>query len=479
MKILALLILAGAASLQAQIRNFSHIVVIVQENRTPDNLFQGLCTPPYGTSTSCSITPTGKQYNIQTSNWLDKSSPTHVTQPHVVPLANTYDLGHAHFAWVKQCDRNAAGVCTMDGASKLTCSPGKNCPAKPQFAYVDNSTGALNPYLELATQYGWANSMFQTNQGPSFPAHQYIFGATSAPSLAADHAGTFASENMSGKGRAAGCIAESTRLVQLIDSTGVEAPSNKMFPCFEHNTVIDLLQPRSITWRYYAPNANDIWTAPNAIQHICMPNGTNCTGADWKANLDLKPADVLTDVANCNLRQVTWVIPSGQNSDHAYTNTGGGPAWVASIVNALGTSWSATNHKCDYWGNNSNDATAIFVVWDDWGGWYDHRAPATLPPPQGGYQLGFRVPLLVVSAYTPVKVVDNTPHDFGSIVRFIEQNYGIPEGALTFADARATTNLTNFFDLNQAARPFLNIHAQVGAAFFLNDKRPMTDPDND
>ena len=476
-KMLALLALTCSVSLQAQIRNFGHIVVIVQENRTPDNLFQGLCTPPFGTSSSCSTTPTGKQYDIQTRNWLDNSSATGVTQPHSVLLANKYDLGHAHFAWVKQCDADAAGNCKMDGASKVNCSG--VCPAKPQFAYVDNSTGTVNTYLELATQYGWANNMFQTNQGPSFPAHQYIFGGTSAPSLSADHAGTFASENVIGAGKGAGCIASSTRVVQLIDGTGTEAPSNKIFPCFEHNTIADLLQPRNITWRYYAPSANDIWTAPNAIQHICMANGTTCTGTDWKANVDLNPAHVLTDIANCNLRKVTWVIPRGQNSDHAATNTGGGPAWVASIVNALGNSWAASNHKCDYWGNNSNDPTAIFVVWDDWGGWYDHRAPAKLAPPQGGYQLGFRVPLLVVSAYTPLQLVDNTRHDFGSLVRFIEQNYGITEGALTFADARASTNLTGFFNLNQAARPFLNLHAQVGAAFFLHDKRPMTAPDND
>jgi len=267
--------------------------------------------------------------------------------------------------------------------------------------------------------------------------------------------------------------------VQLIDSTGKENTSNQIYPCFEHNTVADLLQTRSMTWRYYAPSANSIWNAPNAIQHICVANGTTCTGADWTANVDLNPVHVLTDIGNCKLRQVTWVAPSGQNSDHANANTGGGPAWIASIVNAIGNSWVASGNKCDYWGNNSNDATAIFVVWDDWGGWYDHRAPKILAAPQGGYQLGFRVPLLVVSAYTPVQVVDNTPHEFGSIVRFVEQNFGIQEGALTFADARATSDLTGFFNLNQPARPFLNVHAQVGAAFFLNDKRPMTAPDND
>src|ERR1700722_2287487 len=104
----------------------------------------------------------------------------------------------------------------MDGAAAIHCSG--TCPAQPQFRYVDNSTGTLNPYLELATQFGWANLMFQTNQGPSFPAHQFLFGGTSAPSAADDAAGVFASENMSGTAKGtvagvAGCTAPSTTTV--------------------------------------------------------------------------------------------------------------------------------------------------------------------------------------------------------------------------------------------------------------------------
>ena len=78
----------------------------------------------------------------------------------------------------------------MDGAGDIPCSG--TCATTPQFKFVDNSTGILDPYLELATQYGWANYMFQTNQGPSFPAHQFVFGGTSAPNAADDAAGIFA-----------------------------------------------------------------------------------------------------------------------------------------------------------------------------------------------------------------------------------------------------------------------------------------------
>ena len=219
------------------------------------------------------------------------------------------------------------------------------------------------------------------------------------------------------------------------------------------------------------------WTAPNAIEHICQPSaptGGKCTGPDFVNNVDLKPADVLTDIGNCKLAAVSWVIPSGTNSDHAAKLVNiGGPAWVASIVNAVGNNPVCPNGEV-YWNN-----TAILVTWDDWGGWYDHEPPTVLPQPQGDYQYGFRVPFVFVSAYTPAAYVDNQRHDFGSVLRFIEHNFGITEGALAFADARAATDLTSFYNPNLLPRPFLTISAPKGAQYFINDTTPLTDPDDD
>jgi phospholipase C len=458
--------IAYAQTQTATNTSFQHVVVIFQENRTPDNLFQGLCTTP----TSCSTTPTTSQYNIQTNNWITKGG---VIQPGSVPLANNYDLSHTHPAWVTQCDLDTTtGKCKMDGAAGVPCSPAANCPPNPQFKFVDNSTGILNPYLTLATSYGWANFMFQTNQGPSFPAHQFIFGATSAPSSDEDHNGTYASENMSGTGSGAGCIADSGVLVQLIDSTGTEDPNNKIYPCFEHNTVPDLAGIAS--WRYYSPGAGSIWTAPDAIIHICGPSNGKCTGTPWLDNVDAtNPADFLTDVAspNCKLKEVTWVIPTAANSDHAKINDGGGPSWVASLVNAIGNNTCTNPDGTSFW-----NTTAIFITWDDWGGWYDHEVPTILASPFGGYQLGFRVPMIVVSALTSQGLINNGRHNFGSIIRFIEQNFGIMPGKLTFADSRATTDLTGFFNLT-TPRKFVTIPGGQSTATFL--AQPVVGPDND
>ena len=461
--------LCAVAFGQTPLSSFEHIVLIVQENRTPDNLFQGLCT----TAFSCSTNPRFSQYNIQTANWIDKTSPSHVTQPLTVALANTYDLDHSPTAFKRECDVNATThVCTMDGAALVACSG--TCLTQPQFRYVDNSTGTLNPYLELARQYGWANYMFQTNQGPSFPAHQFLFGGTSAPTTPDDAAGVFAAGNGQGGANIAGCIASTGTHVALIVPPGIMNTS--MFPCFEHNTIPDVL-PAGLTWKYYAPSAGSIWTAPDAINHICQPDlpvGGKCVGPEWVKNVVLAPQNVLTDIGKCALANVVWVIPKGQNSDHANVNSGGGPAWVSSVVNAIGSSTCKDVNGRSYW-----ETTAVVITWDDWGGWYDHEPPTILAQPQGDYQYGFRVPMIFVSAYTRAGLVENTRRDFGSILRFIEHNFGVPEGALTFADARAKDALDNFYDLRLAPRPFALIPAAKTATFFINDKTPALDPDTD
>ena len=219
-----------------------HIVIIFQENRTPDNLFYALCLPPYGTSASCSTSPSDTQYNIKMHNWLDKSVSGGTIEPQPEPLAIQYDMSHAHSGFTAECDADpATGKCKMDGAAGTGCTG--TCLTQPQFRYV--AAGQATPYMDLATQYGWANYMFQTNQGPSFPAHQFMFGGTSAPDAASDALGVYASENMSKSGVAgtsavAGCTAPSDTVVQLITPSG-ENPKDQVYPCFQHKTMADLL----------------------------------------------------------------------------------------------------------------------------------------------------------------------------------------------------------------------------------------------
>jgi phospholipase C len=475
---LAALCLTAPAS--AQIASFQHIILVIQENRTPDNLFQGLCTPTTTNPIPCSTQPGPGQYNIQTTAWLDNTSSNGMTNPKPVQFGLNYDIKHSHPAFTNMCDLNASGACAMDGAAHEACSS-QVCPTRAAFGFVDNSKGAVQPYLDLVAAYGWGNYMFQTNQGPSYPAHQFLFGATSAPSAADDANGIFAAENTPSS--LAGCAAPITTRVWLINPEGVEF--TEIFPCFEHQTVADLLEARAVSWRYYGSSgtagewvnstANGIWMAPNSIKHICVAAGQKCTGSEWTSNVEFSPSAILSDILNCNLRGVSWVTPDSFNSDHMgdVRNTGG-PSWVASIVNAVGTSKCKNPDGSSYW-----SSTAIVITWDDWGGWYDHEPPFIEAFPQGGYQMGFRVPLIVASAYTPAGFISNSPEDFGSVIRFVERNFGIMEGALTFADARGTGDLTEFFSLGNPARRFQAVKAPLSLRHFLTAKPSGLPVDDD
>jgi phospholipase C len=251
----------------------------------------------------------------------------------------------------------------------------------------------------------------------------------------------------------------------MIDASGAE--SSKMYPCFEHPTLTDLLNSAGKSWKYYTPSNAGIWVGPNAIQHICAPANSVCTGPDWVNNVVLNNTQVLTDISSGHLPAVSWVIPTGQASDHPGNNNGTGPSWVASIVNAIGGS--------SYWSN-----TAVIITWDDWGGWYDH-----VPPPKviedrtswgSGYVYGFRVPLIIVSPYAKAGYVSHVTHDFGSILKFIEQIFSLP--SLGYADA-AADDLSDCFNFSQTPLQFHTIAAPLSAEHFLNDHTPPLDPDDD
>ena len=431
-------------------RKINHVVIIFQENRTPDNLFHD----PVLIKRGADLASSGQTSTGQT------------VQLTPISLVTKYDLDHSHNAFLRAWNNGG-----MNGADRIPCFPSRNCPAFPQYRYVNPSE--VQPYLTMAETYTFGDRMFQTNQGPSFPAHQYILSGTSAIS---EKSTTYIAENPFGNARPdgkywAGCLAPPASKVWAIDTSNPDPHTPETLTsqlCYEHPTLTDLLNTANISWTYYAAGASTIWTAPNAIQHICVPAGppdaTVCTGSDWTNHVELRRHRILNDIAKSKLANVTWVIPDGQESDHAFGNKGRGPSWVAAVVNAIGQS--------PYWAD-----TAIIVTWDDWGGWYDHVAP---PAIRDSNEYGLRVPLIVISPYAKPQYISHVNHDFGSILKFTETVFGLPgiDPAVGYADSRSD-DLSDCFNFNQTPLVFTPIQAPVSADYFLHDKSPITPPDND
>jgi len=487
---------SGTKSIQTQIgvgggNKIQHVVIIFQENRTTDNLFQGLCSNP----NSCG---TGQnQYNIQNYGYVGttKVALTPVEEGLVTCNAhgkNCYDLGHGHNGFLVDCDWNGT-ECAMDGWNPNQCSP-QPCPANPQMQYVPGSADQL--YIQLAQTYAFGDNMFQTNQGPSYPAHQYIFGGTSAiclPGASDCPPGTTSTDYISGNptnnsradGTAGvGCLAPPGSSVKIIDTSQPfpndnEVELNGQYECMNRPTLADLLNSAGLTWRYYAAQDGSIWTAPDSIQEICLPttgppDQLACDGTQWNNNVVLEGsgAQILTDIQAGDLANVTWVIPDGPNSDHAGNTVDNGPSWVDNIVNAVGQS--------PFW-----SSTAIIVAWDDWGGWFDHVVPPIRNNPDSypnSYEYGYRVPIIVISPFGKPNYVSHQQNDFGSILLFIEEQFLPPNTYINgggYADSYALGDLSDFFDFSQDAVKFQPIKPDVGPEVFINSKAPPTPPDND
>jgi len=426
-----------------------HVVIIFQENRTPDNLFHDQVLIDRGADIASSgITSTGETVPITP-----------------VSLVTPYDLDHGHRGFLLEWDNGAMDGGDLVGVWCTPTHPDCDPPPHAQFQYVNSSEVA--PYFTLAETYTFGDRMFQTNQGPSFPAHLYIISGTSAIS---EDSTIFAAGTPIGKGaRLSGCLSPPGVTMKTIDTSNPDPHTPLGVTtqiCYEHPTLTDLLDANQLNWRYYAATTG-IWTGPNAIQHMCgpnppPPNATECAADGWNTHI-VVPKQVLTDIAAGALATVSWVTPSAGASDHPTGNRGLGPSWVASIVNAIGTS--------PYWAD-----TAVIITWDDWGGWYDHVAP----PVRNSYEYGLRVPLIVVSPYAKPAYISHVAHDFGSILKFIETMFNLPEidPAVGYADSRAD-DLADCFDFDQSPLPFTEIVAPFDANYFLNDMTPLTAPDDD
>jgi len=215
---------------------------------------------------------------------------------------------------------------------------------------------------------------------------------------------------------------------------------------FDFNSIVNELGANGISWKYYAGFHLSLtnWNP--------MPVFSSIENNESMLNNVVDTSQFVTDVESNSLPSVSFVMPENDSvSEEPPGNATLGEQSVLPEVNAVMNS--------PYW-----SSTAIFLTWDDWGGWYDH----VTPPQVDAYGYGFRVPCLIISPYARQGFIDHTQGDFTSILKFIETDFSLP--SLSSRDAQAN-NLMEAFDFAQSPNPPLALPGP-----FLANHYPLTYP---
>jgi phospholipase C len=404
-----------------------HVVIVVQENRSFNNLFMDY---PGATTQDFGYTTTGKKVKLQP-----------------VGLEAPYDMGHDLDVFFNECNGTGSipGTnCQMNGFNKDPATCGDHCPLKyPAYAYVP--LHETKPYWDMAKQYVLADQMYPSNlDESSFISHQYIIAAQAMQASGFPTSDEWGCEGPPG------------------DEVGILSQQRK-FPdggesvCFTDTSLGQEADAAGVSWAFYSapigPKGAGGWNGYQANQYVY-------NSPDWKNDYITPPTQFLKDVSKGKLRQISWITPTTLNSDHAGYRSNTGPAWVASIVNAVGES--------QYW-----DSTAIFIIWDDPGGFFDPEPPAYID--YDGF--GIRIPMLIVSAYAKKGHVSHVQYEHGSILRFAEDVFGL--GRLSASDARATSPAEDSFDFKKPPRAFKPIASSLSKEYFLRQPQTSGPPDTD
>jgi phospholipase C len=390
----------------------SHVIFVVQENRSFNDIFMGY---PGAHTVKRGKTSNGGSIKLQ-----------------AISLKTAYGLDHSANAMFTDCHGTGSlpGTdCRMDAFDKENQFSG---PKSGMFAYVPHSES--KPYWDMAHEWVLADQTFASQLDESFVAHQYIIAAQAQSSVNVPDGSSW------------GCFGHGIIVYTITQSRTIGGYQD---PCFDYQTLGDELDKAGLPWRFYTSKytkpLGGFWSAYQAVKHIVH-------GPDWKHDIITPQDKFLTDIAAGNLASFTWITPTCEESDHTDCGGGYGPSWVTSVVNAVG--------KSKFW-----KTSVVFVMWDDWGGLYDDT-----PPPFMDYDgLGFRVPLVVISPYAKQNYVSHVQYETASVLRFAEDLFDL--GQLSAADARAASPAADCFDFKQKPRPFVPIDAPLGPSFFMN--RPV------
>jgi phospholipase C len=378
-----------------------HIVYIIKENRTYDNYFGRY---PRGDGATTGQTSDGRT--------IELSVATDVLEP---------DLGHSFLDGVESINGGR-----MNGFDLVQNGESLN-------GYSAFEREGIPNYWAYADNFVLGDRMFSSMYGPTLPEHLYTIGAQAAGvvgnKLEVDAPGGYCADAGETVYAFRHLSQEERRIVmaaeQKSDREKIAEYWERVRACFNFKTMPDMLNNHGLSWRYYDEDGS--WfNAILAIDHLY-------NSKYWGPNV-VPQTEFIPDVQEGDLARVTWLIPGEGNNEHP-----GGPSvcvgenWTVEVVNAI--------MQSKYWKN-----TAIFLTWDDFGGFYDH----VVPPHIDEMGLGPRPPLLIISPWAKEGYVDSTTYEFSSVLKFIETVYNLP--SLTHRD-RAASDMLNAFDFSQEVKP--------------------------
>src|SRR5258707_813636 len=298
------------------LRRIQHIIFIVKENRTFDNYFG---TFPGADGATTGMIHTGE----------------------IIPLSRqpdrlTHDIGHSFNNAVTAINGGA-----MNQFDLIT--GGQDLSGYSQYLEED-----IPSYFAYARYFTLADRMFSSLTGPSFPNHLYTVAAQSGRAINnPNNAGIW------------GCDSPQGTRVQVLNENGT---ISLVYPCFDFTTLADRLEEAGISWKYYAPGIGEsgfIWSSLDAISHIRY-------SPLWEENV-VSETQFVVDALNGDLPTVSWIVTGSGRSEHPPASTCIGENWTVEQLNTVmqGPLWSST---------------AIFLTWDDFGGFYDHLPPPNVVP---------------------------------------------------------------------------------------------------
>jgi phospholipase C len=377
-----------------------HVVFIIKENRTFDTFFGRY---PGADGTTTGVTADGRTVGLG-------ASPDRVSV-----LCHDFNDGITAIDGGK-----------MDGFSRL-------CGNENLAGYVQFARAGIPHYWDYADRFVLADRFFTSAFGGSFPNHLFAIAGQSdgiAGNMAKIHdggpRGIFCDHPAPAPRFEPSLTPAQDGAVMAAeargDVAGVKRFETTMSDCFDMKALPDELQAAGISWRYYAEAGVNAFLG--AIRHIRF-------GPMWQ---NVVPAQrFVGDAMAGRLPEVTWLIPPIKDNEHP----GGqsvcvGENWTVQQVNAVmqGPQWKDT---------------AIVVVWDDFGGTYDHVAP----PRDDPFGPGPRTPALIISPWARRGFIDHTTYDFTSVLRLIEELHGLPP--LARRDAKADP-LSGAFDFSSPPR---------------------------